>query len=56
MAADAETPEAIAMTEEGNSVALWLNTANTEAGTYQIVLEGENGHCQAEVTVAAPAN
>ena len=56
MASDAETPEAIAMTEEGNSVALWLNTVNTEAGTYQILLEGENGHCQAEVTIAAPAN
>ncbi len=56
MATDADTPEAIAMTEEGNSVELWLNTANTEAGTYQIMIEGENGHCQAEVTVAPPVN
>lgn len=51
MSTDAEAPKAIAMTAEGNTVGLWLNTLGAEAGTFQVVLEGESGMCHAEVTV-----
>lgn len=55
MSTDEEATKAIAMAEEGNSAGLWLSTQDSEAGTYQIIIEGENGTCQAEVTVTAPA-
>ena len=56
MSTDEEATKAIAMAEEGNSVGLWLSTERSEAGTYQIVLEGEDGTCRAEVTVKGSAS
>lgn len=51
MARPDEARETIAMGESESSWAMWLNTANAQAGVYRVVLLGSEGQCVGEVTV-----
>ena len=48
---EAAEEEMADMATEGFSAALWLSAKDATPGTYQIVLQGENGTCATEVTV-----
>lgn len=53
LAAGDEAPRPVTMAMEGNSATIWLNSEEAQAGTYEVLLQGEAGSCIAEVSVAA---
>lgn len=48
---EGEETEMADMATEGFSAALWLSAKDATPGTYEIVLQGENGTCAAQITV-----
>lgn len=46
-----EAPQPIVMAAEANTFLVWLNTENAQAGSYDVVLEGETGKCTTTIQV-----
>jgi hypothetical protein len=51
MAAEEEEQEPIEMADTGDSVTIWLNTADAQAGTYEFTLKGADGECTGSIEV-----
>jgi len=50
-AAQEDPEEPIALSADGHTATLWLNTEDAEPGSYTITLEGETGTCTSEITI-----
>lgn len=48
---DADPEDPVALSADGHTATLWLNTEDAEPGRYTITLEGETGACTSDITV-----
>lgn len=48
---DEDPEQPIALSADGHTATLWLNTEDAEPGRYTITLEGETGTCTSEITI-----
>ncbi|MDT8342162.1 MAG: hypothetical protein RQ751_11680 [Longimicrobiales bacterium] len=51
MANEGERPTPITMAANGRELAIWINTAKTEPGTYDFVLRGTENSCEGVIRV-----
>lgn len=50
-AAEEEPEEPIALSADGHTATLWLNTEDAEPGRHTITLEGETGTCTSDIAI-----